>query len=112
MPDPIYLHWESDTKFIAKFGQPEPMEATLDDISSMRKMTSMYLQALSSRVQGPSQDFVALFVPPIPQEQLRKWTQQYNGYENALDLYSRETCSPEGIIRDMGNYGQPYLFRR
>ncbi|OKP10468.1 Dicer-like protein 2-1 [Penicillium subrubescens] len=112
MPDPIPLYWKRGTTLIAKFAQPQPVEATMETIMTMRSTTFAYLQAPSSRVRAPSGDFVALFVPIIPLAQLEEWIHNYGGTEKAVDLHSRETISPKGIIRDTENYGELCLFRR
>lgn len=112
MPDPITLYWKRRTTLIAKFEQPQPVEATTETIMAMRSTTFAYLQALSSRVRAPSRDFVALFVPIIPLARLEEWILKYGGTEKAVDLHSRETISPEGIIRDTENYGELCFFRR
>ncbi|OKP10281.1 hypothetical protein PENSUB_4301 [Penicillium subrubescens] len=106
MPDPIPLYWKRGITLIAKFAQPQPVEATMETIKTMRSTTFAYLQSLSSRVQAPSRDFVVLCVPITPLAQLEEWIHRYGGTENAVDLHSRETISAEGIIRDTENYGE------
>ncbi|KAJ6117880.1 hypothetical protein N7523_005778 [Penicillium sp. IBT 18751x] len=111
MPDPILLYWEPGSHFIAKFAGPEPIEATSKTVTRMRHATSIYLQSLSPRVRCPSQDFVALFVPSIPQEKLEEWLCQYEGDERALDLYSRDVI-PNGVIRNSENRREACHYRR
>lgn len=114
MPDPIPLYWESEFPLIATLTPATPLVgATLDTVQTMRKITGIYLQAPSSRVRPPARDFVTLFVPNIPHEQLDGWTSQYEGAEQAIDLHARDaTISPVGIIRDAAKYSEPRLFRK
>ena len=111
MPDSIPLYWEPGSRFMAKFAGTEPIEATSEAITRMRNATSIYLRSLSSRVRCPSRDFVALFVPSIPQERLEEWNCRYEGVEKALDLYSRD-ISPNGVIQNTENYREPCLFTK
>lgn len=114
MPQPTPLYWENCNKLVATFSPPEPIfGSTMDIIDDMRKITAIYLQAPSSRVRAQEQDFVTLFVPSIPHEQLTDWISRYDGTEMALDVYARDaTITPVGIIRDTSRYSEPRLFRR
>lgn len=114
MPEPIPLYWGSDATLTVSFSPSTPLtNVTMETIQIMREITAIYLQAPTSRVRGPERDFVALFVPNIPDEQLEDWTCRYEGSEKALDFYARDaTTAPEGIIRDTARYSEPRLFRK
>ncbi|KAF3401884.1 Dicer-like protein 2 [Penicillium rolfsii] len=114
VPDPLTFFWEGETSMTVTFGPSKPIspKPTADVIEHMREITAMYLQAPSSRLQGPARDYVALFVPNIPVEQLRAWIQRYEGTEQAADIYTRDnSISLAGIIRDTAKYSEPRLFR-
>lgn len=114
VPGPLTFFWENDTSMTVTFGPSQPISPmpTVDIIQHMRTITAMYLQAPSSRTQGAARDYVALFVPNIPVEQLGAWIQHYEGTEQAADLYARDhDISPVGIIRDTAKYSEPRLFR-
>ncbi|KAJ5469262.1 Dicer-like protein 2 [Penicillium diatomitis] len=114
VPDPLTFFWESDTRLTVSFGesQPLPFPASAEMIKYMRDITAMYLQAPSSRLQGLDRDYVALFVPNIPVDQLGAWLQQYQGTQMATEMFARDpTICPVGIIRDTAKYSEPRLFR-
>lgn len=114
MPDSIPLYWENGINLLATFSSPIPVDgANVETVQSMRKITAIYLQAPSSRLRPPAQDFVSLFVPSIPHAQLADWITRYDGTELAVDIYARDaTITPVGIVRDTAKYNEPRLFRK
>lgn len=115
MPDPIPMYWEDQGPLTVTLAPTRSMgEVPNEDLQTMRDITSMYLQAPSSRVRGPAQDFIALFVPAdIPHWNLHEWVTAYRGTDKALDVHSQDaTALPLGIIRDTARYSEPRLFRR
>lgn len=114
VPDPLTFFWENDTSMTVTFGQSQPISPvpTTETVEYMRTITAMYLQAPSSRRQGNGRDYVALFIPNVPLDQLEAWLRHYEGTEQAIDLYARDsTIAPVGIIRDTAKYSEPRLFR-
>ncbi|KAJ5101267.1 hypothetical protein NUU61_003489 [Penicillium alfredii] len=114
MPEPMPFYWDSDYTFLVSLTPTTPIPGvTAETIHQMRRITSMYLQAPSSRQRGPEQDFVALFVPNIPHGELEEWFLQYQGSETAMDVYSRgEAGFPIGIVRDQSRFSEPRTFKR
>ena len=114
MPDPLTFFWETETVLTVTFGesQPLPCKPSQETIKHLRDITAMYLQAPSTRLQGVDRDYVALFIPNIPIDDLGAWIQQYQGTEKATEIYTRDsTISPAGIVRDTAKYSEPRLFR-
>jgi dsRNA-specific ribonuclease len=114
MPDPIPLYWDPETTLNLTFEpQMSDFVTSMETLEQMERITALYLQAPSSRQLANERDFVALFVPDIPHEQLGQWTAQHEGNEPALEVYSRgQTSPPGGIIRDHSKYSEPRTFIR
>ncbi|KAJ5301638.1 hypothetical protein N7508_006501 [Penicillium antarcticum] len=112
MPSPITLHLEVDTTLLLSFDQPVLVaDVSAEALDQMRNTTALYLQAPSSRERGPERDFVVLFAPAIPWQQLQEWLTQHDGREASLDLYNQGK-QPSGIIRDHGKFTEPRTFVR
>ncbi|KAH8433816.1 Dicer-like protein 2 [Aspergillus melleus] len=110
---PLELYWNSDMTFILSFDTPARMPATpADVVEKMREATAVYLQAIS-RDLGPERDFVALFGPDLPHDELEEWLHENQGKEPAHDAFN---CNREavlmGIVRDKAHYGDLYGFLR
>ena len=116
MPDPFSLFWERDVTWLVSLQPPKLLSsdvAALESINVMRTITSIYLQAPSSRFQGPGRDFVCLFIPTISITRLQDWVHTYNGTEKVIDVYARNAESPlVGIVRNTALYSEPRLFRK
>lgn len=114
MPDSFPLYWEKGTKLVASFSPPEPID-TIDKLHDMRAVTAMYLQAPSSRVRSTQKDFVSLFIPVIPHDDLANWISRYEGSYSATDCFAPDdpaAAPPIGIIRQAPPYREPRLFRK
>ncbi|KAJ6076167.1 hypothetical protein N7499_008148 [Penicillium canescens] len=112
MPSPITLYLEVDTTLFLSFDQPvSVVDASAQTLNEMRKTTALYLQAPSSRERGPERDFVVLFAPSVPCQQLQEWLNRHDGRESSLDLYHQGNV-PSGIIRDHGKFTEPRTFVR
>ena len=112
MPSPITLYLEVETTLFLSFDQPVPVvNASAQTLNEMRKTTALYLQAPSSRERGPERDFLVLFAPSVPCQQLQEWLNRYDGRESSLDLYHQGNV-PSGIIRDHGKFTEPRTFVR
>ncbi|KAJ6091607.1 hypothetical protein N7467_003576 [Penicillium canescens] len=112
MPSPITLYLEVETTLFLSFDQPVPVvDASAQTLNEMRKTTALYLQAPSSRERGPERDFLVLFAPSVPCQQLQEWLNRHDGRESSLDLYHQGHV-PSGIIRDHGKFTEPRTFVR
>ncbi|KAJ5410973.1 uncharacterized protein N7487_005332 [Penicillium crustosum] len=113
-PHPIPLYWNPEASLELHFDpQISTFEMTAETLDQMRRITSLYLQAPSSRQRGDDRDFVALFIPDISHERLGQWLAMYEGKEPALEVYSRDpTTSPMGIIRDQSKFSEPRAFNK
>ncbi|KAJ5691807.1 hypothetical protein N7462_001230 [Penicillium macrosclerotiorum] len=113
MPDDMTFYWSKDETLKVSLTDPQRlMDFTTETLQTMREITSIYLQAPSSRVNGPEKDFVALFVPTAPPGTFEEWIQKYQGTDKALDIYAQDPTRPlVGIVRDTAKYSEPRLFR-
>ncbi|KAJ5550279.1 hypothetical protein N7461_004977 [Penicillium sp. DV-2018c] len=114
LPAPITLYWDLETTLVLVFEpQISDFVPTAEILKHMETTTAIYLQAPSSRRLGEEHDFVTLFIPDIPHEQLGQWIAQYGGNEPAMEVYARDPTSPPvGIVRDYSKYGEPRKFDR
>ncbi|KAJ5616526.1 hypothetical protein N7537_001640 [Penicillium hordei] len=113
-PHPIPLYWDPEISLELHFDpQVSTFETTAETLDRMRRITSLYLQAPSSRQRGDDRDFVALFIPDISHEHLGQWLAMYEGKEPALEVYSRNpTTPPMGIVRDQSKFSEPRIFNK
>ncbi|KAJ5718630.1 hypothetical protein N7488_004276 [Penicillium malachiteum] len=114
MPGPTPMYWNSNTTLVASFTAPKRIEPVSPEmLQLMREVTGMFLQGRSSNVPNVERDYVALFLPRIPLDQLQEWTCKHEGFESALAYYEREkSISPAGIIRNTAKYNKTHLFRK
>ena len=112
MPEAIPLYWKPDTILLASFAPPRLISVPPETLNLMRETTALILQAPTSRPLAADRDFVALFTPNIPLDQLPGWLCDNEGSERAMDYYEGNKGSPLGIIRDMSAWGNKGIFRR
>ncbi|KAJ6025012.1 hypothetical protein N7540_005809 [Penicillium herquei] len=114
MPSPTPMHWNSNTTLVASFTAPKRIDPVSPEmLQLMREVTGMFLQGRSSNVPIVERDYVALFLPRIPVDELQEWTCRNEGIESALAYYAREKIiPPSGIIRNTAKYNKTYLFRK
>ncbi|KAL2868975.1 putative RNA helicase/RNAse III [Aspergillus lucknowensis] len=108
------LFWDSETTYAVEFEAAEPITTlAAENVESMRGVTALYLQASTTRINGTGQDFVALFSPDVPHDELVPWLHEYLGYESALDVFSSQrSLDLMGVVRDRSHYGELLLFER
>ncbi|KAJ5953607.1 hypothetical protein N7454_000503 [Penicillium verhagenii] len=113
MPDSIPLYWDIDKTYHVSFTCPKRLPTlTPESLHLVQEITKIYLQGPSSRILPLDRDFVVLFMPTIPLDQLQEWTNQYQGSYNLLEHYKLHGSEPPaGIIRDTAMYSEPRLFR-
>ncbi|KAJ5657241.1 uncharacterized protein N7484_000890 [Penicillium longicatenatum] len=114
MPDTIPLYWDPETTLTAKFKSSTPLHSpTIETLHLIREITGIYFQAPSSRLQHPDRDYVVLFMPTVPLDQLQEWKNTNGGTEMLMEHYERDASNkPVGIIRDTAKYSEPRLFRK
>lgn len=112
MPEAIPLYWKPDTTLLASFAPPRLISVRPETLNLMRETTALFLQAPTSRPLPVDRDFIALFTPSIPLDQLPEWLCENEGSEGAMDYYERGQASPLGIIRDMAAWGKKGIFHR
>ncbi|KAJ5720216.1 uncharacterized protein N7483_008150 [Penicillium malachiteum] len=113
MPGPTPMYWNSNTTLIASFTTPRRIDPVSPEmLQLMREVTGMFMQGRSSNIPNSERDYVALFIPRIPFDELQEWTCRNEGIESALAYYAREkTIPPAGIIRNTAKYNKTHLFR-
>ncbi|RAL11945.1 putative RNA helicase/RNAse III [Aspergillus homomorphus CBS 101889] len=106
------LFWDSETTYTLEFEAPaKAVGVTPAALEHMGSITSLFLQATSSKPTIPGQDFVMLFGPDVLHTDLESWFVQYRGSESARDVYaSNNYPAVMGVVRDQ--CGKPWLFRR
>lgn len=114
LPHAISLYWNDKTTLVASFGSLESLScAAARQVSLMRDITALLLQARTSKPSAPDRDFVVLCIPQTPQEELEGWNSKFNGVMQLADFYDQHPHSaPLGIIRNPVRYNEPRLFRK
>ncbi|KAJ6164045.1 Dicer-like protein 2 [Penicillium chermesinum] len=84
LPDVIPLFWDVDTTYIARFSSLREIHPTSQQVTLMREITALFFQAPSSRVGTSEQDYVVLFIPSVPHEQLEDWALEFRVLEPRL----------------------------
>lgn len=111
LPDPIPLFWDVNTAYIASFSPFRRIQPSQEQLDLMREITAMFLQAPSSATRPPDRDFVVLFIPTIPLDELEEWVSTNIGTVPLVSAFDQNK-EPVGIIRDTSRYSEPRLFRR
>ncbi|KAJ5247883.1 hypothetical protein N7468_002866 [Penicillium chermesinum] len=114
LPRAIPLYWNDQTDLVASFGSLERLPCTAaHEVSLMKDITAVFLQAPSSRPDAPDRDFVILFIPQIPHAQLEDWNAKFCGVMRLSDFHKDNPHSaPLGIIRNPERYNKPRVFRK
>ncbi|KAL4951346.1 hypothetical protein BDW69DRAFT_170234 [Aspergillus filifer] len=111
--EPLDLNWDADTTFRAEFGPAEPVSLNAGSVNNMRAITALYLQAASRMAIPPERDYVALFAPDIPPEELGPWLEKNRGHQLASKVWANQRSSnPMGIVRNNDSFGELLLFKR
>lgn len=112
--EPIDLFWDSECTYTLSFNTALPVSGmTLESLIDMRNITSLYIQAPHSRRSQRETDFVALFSPHIPPDQLGVWLSKNEGTYSVSEVYS-SGCQPSsmGLVRDSAYYNAPHIFQK
>ena len=106
------LFWDNAISFTTIIGKSCPTPLDRDYIASASKATGLLLSSIYKTRMTLSQfDFIALFVTPNTKD-LGAWISSFLGTRQAgMLLDSTMASSDVGIVRDMTNYGTPYVFR-
>ncbi|KAL4799228.1 hypothetical protein BDV19DRAFT_294509 [Aspergillus venezuelensis] len=112
--EPLNLNWDADTTFKVEFGPAEPITLSAENVDAMRAVTALYLQAASRMPIRQGRDYIALFAPDIPPEELGPWLEKNQGHQPASEVWAnqRSSSNPMGIVRNNDSFGQLLLFRR
>jgi hypothetical protein len=110
--EPITLSWDSETTYTLEFEAAEAVSVTTEDIEHMRAATALYLHSTISRPLA-GKDYIALFGPDLPLDELTSWLNKYQGHEPALKVFSSQrTLDRTGVVRDRSRYGEVLILRQ
>ncbi|KAL4932472.1 putative RNA helicase/RNAse III, partial [Aspergillus undulatus] len=111
--EPMVLLWDSETTYTVEFEAAEPVQLTAEDIESLRATTALYLQATTTRRLSNSRDFITLFGPDLPPDELRTWLEKNQSHEPAQEVFSSQRGNDRmGLVRNHLRYGEILLFKR
>ncbi|KAL4865910.1 hypothetical protein BDV12DRAFT_187821 [Aspergillus spectabilis] len=111
--EPMTLFWDGGITFTVEFEASKPVPLTEGNVQSMRIVTALYLQATTTRQLDNALDYITLFGPDVPHDQLPTWLDRYQGHEPASKVYSsKRDLALIGIVRDRERYGELLLFNK
>ncbi|KAL4998324.1 ATP-dependent helicase dcl2 [Aspergillus recurvatus] len=111
--DPMTLFWDSETTYTLEFEATEAVSLTADNIEHIRAATALYLQAATSTPLAGKKDYIALFGPHLPLDELTAWLNKNQGHEPAFEVFSSQrTLDHMGVVRDRSRYGEVLIFKR
>ncbi|KAL4992648.1 ATP-dependent helicase dcl2 [Aspergillus falconensis] len=107
------LFWDSEKTYTLEFEAAEAVSLTAENIERMRAATALYLQAATSTPLAGKRDYIALFGPHLPSDELTAWLNKNQGHEPALEVFSSQrTLDHMGVVRDRSRYGEVLIFKR
>ncbi|OJJ50718.1 hypothetical protein ASPZODRAFT_86279 [Penicilliopsis zonata CBS 506.65] len=123
--EPLTLYWDAESTFevsIETDAQQEPPVAapavggsmlSADEVTTLREITAVYIHAPHSNPPYTENDFVALFHPQMPTDQLPAWLHSVQGRRPAVEAY-RLSLHPQsmGLVRDKVRYDAPHVFKQ
>ncbi|KAL6232282.1 ATP-dependent helicase dcl2 [Aspergillus navahoensis] len=111
--EPMTLFWNSETTYMLEFDAAEAVSLTAENIECMRAATALYLQAATSTPLVGKKDYIALFGPHLPSDELIAWLNKNQGHEPAFEVFSSQwTLDRMGVVRDQSRYGEVLFFKR
>ncbi|KAL4737329.1 ATP-dependent helicase dcl2 [Aspergillus similis] len=110
---PMTLCWDSETTYTLEFEAAEAVSLTAENIERMRAATALYLQATTSTPLVGKRDYIALFGPDLPLDELTAWLNRNQGHEPATQVFSSQRALDRmGVVRDRSRYGEVLIFKR
>ncbi|CBF83228.1 putative RNA helicase/RNAse III [Aspergillus nidulans FGSC A4] len=110
---PMKLCWDSETTYTLEFEAAGAVSLTAENIERMRAATSLYLQATTSTPLAGNKDYIALFGPDLPWDELETWLKKNQGHEPAIQVFSSQRpLDRMGVVRDRSRYGELLIFKR
>jgi dsRNA-specific ribonuclease len=110
---PMTLCWDTETTYTLEFEAAEAVSLTAENIERMRAATALYLQATTSTPLAGNKDYIALFGPDLPLDELKAWLNKNHGHEPAIQVFSSQrSLDRMGVVRDRSRYGEVLIFKR
>ncbi|KAL4817898.1 ATP-dependent helicase dcl2 [Aspergillus spinulosporus] len=110
---PMTLFWDSETTYTLEFEAAQAVSLTAENIERMRAATALYLQATTGKPLAKNQDYIVLFGPDLPLDELTAWLNNNQGHEPAIQVFSSQrSLDRMGVVRDRSRYGELLIFKR
>ncbi|KAL4980798.1 ATP-dependent helicase dcl2 [Aspergillus desertorum] len=111
--EPMTLFWDSETTYTLEFKAEAAVSLTAENIEYMKATTALYLQAATSTPLAGEKDYITLFGPHLPFDELTAWLNKNQGHEPAFEVFSSQrTLNHIGVVRDRSRYGEVLIFKR